>query len=455
MTRYPTGSGRLRRRSTRAGLLAAVTGLGLLASCTSGTSAGTAGSTSSSSATVASSAAAPTSSVASTPSTPSSTGASSSDTPTTAVTTATTGTSATGEDKGAALDQALAELVAMPGGVPGVIAVVQVGNDRTVHTAGYADVKTKTKPTVNDHLRVASVAKAFSGATALALVQAGKLSLDDTVGRRLPSAPKAFAKVTLRQLLSHTSGVPDILKSKKFVERYVADPAKPPSPAGLVALVGDQPLDFPSGTRYVYSNTDNILVGLMIEAVTHQTYAQALSSIVATPLKLTNTSLPTSLALGTPTMHGYEWEPPATVTDVTDGLAPGWAWASGGVVSTPAELNTFVRAYVGGALFGAKVRGEQQRLFIPGGESGPPGPGDNSASLALFRYQTTCGTVYGHTGNTVGYTQFIAASPDGSRSVTVSINLQVNEQSKDQAAFVFHALQRAELAAVCVAMDGS
>ena len=371
-----------------------------------------------------------------------------------------TSSSATGAgsppvDRSAQLDQALAELVAMPGGVPGVIAVVQVGSERTVHTAGYADVARKIKPTIDDHLRIASVAKAFSGATALALVQAGQLSLDDTIGKRLPQQPKAWAKVTLRQLLSHTSGVPDFLKSKKFVDAYVAAPDKPPAPAGLVAFVADQPLSFPAGTRYVYSNTDNILVGLMVQAATGQSYTAALSAKVLTPLGLTNTSLPTTLALGSPTFRGYEWDPPAPLADVTAGLEPSWAWASGGLVSTPADLNTFIRAYVGGKLFGSKVRAAQQSLFIPGGESGPPGPGLNSASLALFRYDTTCGTVYGHTGNTVGYTQFIAASPDGSRSVTVSINLQRTDTSEDQDKLVFQALQRAELAGVCMAMQGA
>jgi D-alanyl-D-alanine carboxypeptidase len=59
----------------------------------------------------------------------------------------------------------------------------------------------------------------------------------------------------------------------------------------------------------------------------------------------------------------------------------------------------------------------------PGGESSPPGPGRNSAGLALFRYQTPCGTVYGHTGNFPGYTQFAAATVDGSRAVTTTLNI--------------------------------
>ena len=116
-------------------------------------------------------------------------------------------------EKSAALDTALAELVAMPGGPPGVISIVQVDDDRTVHTAGVADLSTGAAPTVLDHMRIASAAKAFSGATALSLVDQGKLSLDDTIGERLPSMPAAWAAVTLRQLLSHTSGLPDFTKS--------------------------------------------------------------------------------------------------------------------------------------------------------------------------------------------------------------------------------------------------
>ncbi|MTD17202.1 serine hydrolase [Nakamurella sp. YIM 132087] len=192
----------------------------------------------------------------------------------------------------------------------------------------------------------------------------------------------------------------------------------------------------------------------MVEAATGGTYPDALQKYVLDPLGLENTSLPSEVALPEPFIHGYDLTGTDPMEDVTEGLAPGWAWASGGVVSTPADLNTFVRGYVSGELYSAEVRAEQQKLFIPGGESGPPGPGLNSASLSLFRYQTECGTVYGHTGNTVGYTQFIAASPDGTRSVTVSINLQRTDHSEDQAAFVFDALQRAELAGVCMALQG-
>jgi hypothetical protein len=87
---------------------------------------------------------------------------------------------------------------------------------------------------------------------------------------------------------------------------------------------------------------------------------------------------------------------------------------------------------------------------IRGGGSEPPGPGKNSAGLGIFRYETGCGTVWGHTGNTPGYTQFMAASPDGKRSVTVSINSQLTPTEGDPEAF--KALRRAEGLAVCAAL---
>jgi D-alanyl-D-alanine carboxypeptidase len=118
-------------------------------------------------------------------------------------------------------------------------------------------------------------------------------------------------------------------------------------------------------------------------------------------------------------------------------------------------MNDFIRGYVGAKLYGPETQAQQTDLFIPGGESGPPGPGINSASLALFRYETPCGVVYGHTGNTPGYTQFAVASPDGTRSATMAMTLARNADGSPEELQVLHALQQAEAAAVGMALDGS
>jgi D-alanyl-D-alanine carboxypeptidase len=364
------------------------------------------------------------------------------------------GSAALGKEKAkgadAALDRALKELVAMEGGPPGVIAVVQRGQHRKVHTFGVANVRTGRPMRIDDRMRIASTAKAFSGAVALSLVSEGKLSLQDTIGKRLPELPEAWWEVTLRQLLNHTSGIPDFSQDPAFQQALLASLTKAPPPEELLSFVEDEDLLFDPGSEYHYSNSDNIVVALMAEAATGMSYEDLLRELVYRPLGLRKTSLPHGPNLRKPFIHGYDNDPSQQPPeDVSELVAAGWAWASGGIVSTPADLNDFIRGYVGGKLFDERTRAKQRQV-VEGGSSDPPGPGKNSAGLAIFRYETRCGTVWGHTGNTLGYTQFMAASPNGRRSVTVSINAQHTPTEGDSV--VFEALRRAEELAVCAAL---
>ncbi len=320
------------------------------------------------------------------------------------------------------VQRGLERIVEAPSGPPGAIATMYRGGKLTVLRAGRADVKRKAAPKATDHMRIASVAKAFSGAVALNLVRAGKLGLDDTIGQRLPGMPAAWGAVTLRQMLNHTSGLPDYSKSKAFAEQANKHPKAYVSPATVIDWVRDDPLVFAPGSKYEYSNTDNIVVALIAEAVTGTSYTKLLKTTVFGPTKLRQTSLPVKAALPTPFIHGYMVAPGEEDEDVSTVLSPSGAWASGGIVSTPRDLNAFIRAYLGLRYFD-RAQQRQQMRFWPGGESSPPGPGKNSAGLALFRYQTRCGTVYGHTGNFPGYTQWAAATADGSRAVTMTLNI--------------------------------
>jgi D-alanyl-D-alanine carboxypeptidase len=313
-------------------------------------------------------------------------------------------------------------LVTSPGGPPGAIATLYRDGKLTTLSTGRADVRKAAKPRASDHMRIASVAKAFNGAVALNLVRSGQLSLDGTIEGVLPTLPKAWGKVTLRELLNHTSGVPDYTKSEAFFKHVETKPRAYVSPMEIISWVEKEPLAFKPDTKYEYSNTDNIVVGLMVEAVTKQSYTNELQNIVLGPAKLTQTSLPTKIKMPTPFIHGYTDVPEEEEVDVSESLNPSGAWASGGIVSTPQNLNAFIRADLGLQFFD-KAEQEQQMLWWKGGESSPPGPGKNSAGLALFRYQTKCGTVYGHTGSFPGYTQFAAATADGSAAVTTSLNI--------------------------------
>ncbi|EMF58558.1 MULTISPECIES: serine hydrolase domain-containing protein [Streptomyces] len=322
------------------------------------------------------------------------------------------------------LQRQLEELVGAPGGPPGVIVVLQRDRTSRVLRAGVADLETGRAIEPTDHTRIASTAKAFSGAVALSLVERGALGLDSTIGRTLPRLPRAWRSVTLRQLLNHTSGLPDYSEDPEFLELLLADPRRTFDPRRLLDFVADEPLRFRPGSRYRYSNSDNIAAALMAEAVTRRPYEELLSRLVYRPLGLTDTSLPLGYEMPEPYMHGYAVEPPAPPEDVSEALSASGVWASGGIVSTPRDLTRFIRGYAAGELTSRSVLREQRRWIE--GASEPAGPGRNRAGLALFRYDTRCGVVLGHTGNFPGYTQLIAATPDGRRSLTFSLTTQVN-----------------------------
>jgi D-alanyl-D-alanine carboxypeptidase len=327
---------------------------------------------------------------------------------------------------------------------------VQRGDDdAALHGAGVADVDTDAVIDLDNHMRLASVAKAFSGAVALSVVAEGKLALTDTLAERVTGMPAAWADVTLAQLLHHTSGIPDFSTSDAFLEALMASLLVAPPPRMLLSYVADRPLLFEPGSEYRYSNSDNIVVGLMVESATGRTYEQELQDRVFRTLGLTNTSLPSDAALPTPFIHGYDVSE-RSPEDVSETFAAGWTWASGGIVASPADANRFVRAYAAGATTNASTKADQ--FDFVKGQSEPPGPGKNAAGLAIFRYTTKCGTVYGHTGNTLGYTQFIAATDDGSRSATVGINAQITLEN-DKARY--RQLRRIFELAVCAALADS
>ncbi|MFE7273514.1 serine hydrolase domain-containing protein [Streptomyces sp. NPDC057623] len=329
----------------------------------------------------------------------------------------------------AALQQQLDDLVRTPGGPPGAIAVLRDGGGSRVLRAGVANLATGRRPGPDDHMRIASTAKAFSGAVALSLVDRRYLRLDDTLRERLPRLPRAWGAVTLRQLLNHTSGLPDYTLAPAFLNILMADPRHHFDSRRLLDYVAGQPLRFRPGSRYEYSNSDNIAVALMAEAATRTPYERLLEDLVYRPLDLRRTSLPQGYRMPRPYLHGYDVSPPEPPEDVSEVLSASGVWASGGIVSTPNDMTRFIRGYAGGRLYGHHVVREQRR-WIPGAASEPAGPGRNDGGLAIFRYTTRCGVVLGHTGNFPGYTQLIAATPDGRRSLTFSVTTQINAAMK-------------------------
>jgi D-alanyl-D-alanine carboxypeptidase len=342
----------------------------------------------------------------------------------------------------------LQALVRTPGGPPGAIVTLFRRGRTTVLTAGVANVVARQPPRATDSMRIASVAKAFSGAIVLQLAHDRRLGLDSTIAALRPGLPRAWGRVTVRQLLNHTSGLPDYTQSEGFHHHFNTDPTGFVSPARIIAWVAKEPLNFTPGSQYRYSNTDNIVLGLIAERVTGRSYGSLLRSRVFRPLGLHETSFPTQVRLPRPFLHGYVTAPGAAPRDVSESLSPSGAWASGAIVSTPLDLGAFIRGYVSGRLFGSRLL-RQQRRFIPCATSSPPGPGANAAGLALFRYRSRCGTLFGHTGTFPGYVQWAAATSNGRRSVTSTLNIAAPKGR------LLSRLRKMQADAVCALLGGS
>ena len=144
----------------------------------------------------------------------------------------------------------------MDGGPPGVGVVIDRGRRARLHRAGVGVVPSGRPFRKRDHLRIASVAKAFNGAVALSLVDRGRLSLDDTIGELLPGLPAAWSQVTLEQALHHTAGLPDYIESQEFLDAFISNPRRYFSPHDLIEYVAEEGLVFAPGSRYDYSDTD-------------------------------------------------------------------------------------------------------------------------------------------------------------------------------------------------------
>src|SRR3954471_11454067 len=207
-------------------------------------------------------------------------------------------------------------------GSPGAVALVNNGHAIRLQAKGEAHV--------NDRFRAGSITKSFVATVALQLVGEGKLSLSDSVERRLPGILPYGDRVTVRQLLNLTSGVPDN-QDPVNAEFLKGNMTRSWTPRELVALVAGKRPDFRPGTGWAYSNTNYVLAGLMIERVTGHSLGAEVRSRILTPLHLRDSSFPINdTVIPGPHISGYAFVGDET-RDVTV-LNPSGTWASGNLV---------------------------------------------------------------------------------------------------------------------------
>jgi D-alanyl-D-alanine carboxypeptidase len=301
-------------------------------------------------------------------------------------------------------------------GSPGAIALVNDGHAVRLHAAGIADKRSGRAMRPTDRFRAGSITKSFVATVALQLVGEGKLSLSDTVERWLPGILPYGSRVTLRQLLNHTSGVPDMREPVVALEQYKGDVMRSWSPRELVALVAGKKPDFAAGTAFNYSNTGYVLAGLIIERVTGHRLGRELAQRLFAPLHLRDTSFPLNeSAVAGRHASGYALLE-GQLRDVT-ALNPSGAWAAGALVSTAGDIAHFWRALLGGMLL-APAQLTAMKSTVTTRKGFPLRSG-----LGILKFESACGALWGNGGDIAGYSSLFQNSDDGRRQAGVVITV--------------------------------
>ncbi|WP_415971976.1 serine hydrolase domain-containing protein [Rhodococcus sp. 077-4] len=292
-----------------------------------------------------------------------------------------------------------------------VAAVAQVrdGEDTWSGAAGVVERGGTEAASADDPVRIASVTKPMVAAVILQLVDEGKLQLDEQVDELLPGLlPKP---VTVRQLLDHTSGLPDSLSGFDSAAAIASRSGDVVTDDEHIAEALAQPWPTEPGTEFVYSNTNYVVLGRIASQLDGKSIGQSLQDRIFDPLDMKDSTYPTDSAIPENALHGYALEN-GTYTDVTDYDAS--IWSSGAaVVSTVGDLNTFFRALFDGTLIPQNLIDEMQVVMpstyglglLLGGDACNPGSGE---------------LVFGQRGNGFGYGTLSFSSPDGDRQVSVA-----------------------------------
>ena len=298
--------------------------------------------------------------------------------------------------------------------IPGLsVAVVQDG--KVVKTAAYgvSDVNAKTPVTLDTRFILGSCTKPFTAVAVLQLMEAGKVDLDAPISRYLDGLPSAWNRVTVRELMTHTSGLPNY---RLFLDyAYLSDP-KYSRPGSVIALLADKPLDFPPGTKYEYSNSNYHLLAQIVEKVSGQTYEEFLQTHQFGAAGMTATRLATLPALLPSQAVGYEWDGKRYRLNMTF-LPRALDYGDDGLVSTAGDLAKWMTALSTGQL----VSEATLKQMITPGRLPDSTPTTYGLGLVIVPYKGQA--LATHSGATPGYSSTLAFFVSSRLAVIVLCNL--------------------------------
>ncbi|MFE9452075.1 serine hydrolase domain-containing protein [Streptomyces sp. NPDC006739] len=310
--------------------------------------------------------------------------------------------------------------------VPGVaVGIWTPDRGRYVRSFGVADKSTRRAMTPDLFTRIGSETKTFTVTALLQLVDQGKVALDDPIGRYVHGVPNGN-RITLRQLAGMRSGLFNYSADDDFYKALTSDPRRPFTPQQLLDYSFRHPVLFPPGQKFFYSNTNLILLGLVVEQRGGQRLADYIEQHVLDPAGLRDTLFPTGSEFPTPHARGYTDQTATGKVEDATGWNPSWGWAAGAMISTLDDLRVWARTVAtgelpdGGRMISANL--QKQRLVTPA----TPIPGIGYG-LGIFDVHGWIG----HNGSLPGYESLTVYLPAARATLVVVLNTDINHAGQE------------------------
>jgi D-alanyl-D-alanine carboxypeptidase len=326
--------------------------------------------------------------------------------------------------------QATLDSIHAAGRFPGVTAGVVLADGTAFGLAsGFADTALGLRMTPNDRLLQGSVGKTYVAAVALQLVHEGKIALDEKVSTYLGSEPwygrlANGGDVTVRQIMNHTSGIVRYEFKPEFTRDLTANPSKVWAPRELIAYLLDTPAPFAPGQGWEYSDSNYILLGMIVERVTGNSYYAEMQRRLLRPLGLRNTvpsdsrTIP-GLAQGYAGANNPFGGTDAMISGGQFAINPQFEWTGGGIASTSEDLALWAKAVYEGRAFDPSLL--PQALDGVSARLGR----DVRYGLGIILRPTPLGITYGHSGFFPGYLTEVMYFPDTRIAIAVQVNTSV------------------------------
>ncbi|MEC0035212.1 serine hydrolase [Bacillus cereus] len=305
-------------------------------------------------------------------------------------------------------------------GFPGILAKTSEGGKTWGYAAGVANLSTKKPMKTDFRFRIGSVTKTFTATVVLQLAGENRLNLDDSIEKWLPGVIQGNGyddkQITIRQLLNHTSGIANYTRSKDF---NIMDTKKSYTAEELVKMGISMPPDFDPGKGWSYSNTGYVLLGILIEKVTGNSYAEEIENRIIEPLELSNTFLPGNSSVIPGTNHARGYFRPDGASELKDVTYynPSMGSSAGDMISNADDLNKFFSYLLSGKLL-KEQQLKQMLTTVPTGMAEIDGYG-----LGIYETKLPNGvSIWGHSGGIPGFSTFAGGTLGGKHTFAVNLN---------------------------------